>query len=257
MNKIEIMVRMSKGEKGGYLYLMRHAQTPENAGVGAKKSKDTIRGWMDDPLDDEGIEQAEEIAEWFEDKDICEIYCSDFQRTTETAQILGSELGLKVQPSYNFRPWNLGVLQELPENKFEPLMASFVENPDMKIKDGESFQTFLDRYIPSLKELMKKVEEGKNIILVGHYRSLKSAQAWFENGMGGCKVDVDVMLTDDIPIGSIMEFCWHPGDWSYRKLKYIGGEEMFEVEDAMKDARPKMMANAMKRGDYGKDESWS
>src|SRR5260221_7925238 len=248
MDRVEVMVRMCKGEEPGYLYIMRHAQTPENAGVGQKKSKDSIRGWMDDPLDEEGESQAEELAEWYEDKEIDEIYCSDFQRTTETAQIVGSELGLKINPSFNYRPWNLGDLQPLPEKKFEPLMAQFIENPDAKISGGESFQTFLDRYIPSLKELMKKVEDGKNIILVAHYRNLKSAQAWFENGMGGCEVNTDVMLTDDIPIGSIMEFCWHPGDWDYRKLKYVGGEQMFEEEDSQKDLRPTLMANALRKG---------
>ncbi len=66
------------------LYLVRHAE----------KQAD---GSRDPELTEAGTHRSEDLARWFEDKDIRDIWSSDYKRTRDTAKPSVSRLGLKLK----------------------------------------------------------------------------------------------------------------------------------------------------------------
>jgi 2,3-bisphosphoglycerate-dependent phosphoglycerate mutase len=66
------------------LYLVRHAE----------KQAD---GSRDPELTEAGTQRSENLARWFEDKDIRDIWSSDYKRTRDTAKPTLSKLGLKLK----------------------------------------------------------------------------------------------------------------------------------------------------------------
>jgi phosphohistidine phosphatase SixA len=78
------------------LYLVRHAE----------KQAD---GSRDPELTEAGTHRAENLAGWFEDKDISDIWSSDYKRTRDTAKPTVSRLGLKLNI---YDPRDLSALSE-------------------------------------------------------------------------------------------------------------------------------------------------
>jgi isoleucyl-tRNA synthetase len=70
-------------------WLMRHAQSKSNV-------TQTVSATLDpaNTLTDEGVVQAKAAAAGLKDKGITRIYCSDFTRTRQTADVVAAELGL-------------------------------------------------------------------------------------------------------------------------------------------------------------------
>lgn len=65
------------------IYLVRHAEKQTDGG-------------KDPGLTDAGIFRSEQLATWFQDKDIREIWSSDYRRSRDTAGPLLSRLGLEL-----------------------------------------------------------------------------------------------------------------------------------------------------------------
>ena len=73
----------------GKIFMVRHGDTPLN-------DADLIHGWVDTPLNEEGIAQAHKAAEALKDKEITHIVSSDLPRAKQTANILAKKLGVPV-----------------------------------------------------------------------------------------------------------------------------------------------------------------
>ena len=65
------------------IYLIRHAEKQMDGG-------------KDPGLTDSGMFRAEQLATWFQDKDIREIWSSDYRRSRDTVEPLLSRLGLEL-----------------------------------------------------------------------------------------------------------------------------------------------------------------
>jgi broad specificity phosphatase PhoE len=76
------------------LYLIRHAE----------KQPD---GSRDPVLTEAGKQRSEQLAKWFQDKDIKDIWSSDYHRTRDTVKPLLKQLGLALN---NYDPGNQSVL---------------------------------------------------------------------------------------------------------------------------------------------------
>ena len=69
---------------GSYtLYLIRHAEKEQD-------------GSRDPELTDIGVQRSEKLADWFVDKDIDDIWSSDYKRTRDTASPIVSKLGVEL-----------------------------------------------------------------------------------------------------------------------------------------------------------------
>ena len=76
---------INTSEAGGNfkIYLVRHAEKQTDGG-------------KDPGLTDVGMFRSEQLADWFQNKDIREIWSSDYRRSRETAEPLLSRLGLEL-----------------------------------------------------------------------------------------------------------------------------------------------------------------
>src|SRR5579859_4007296 len=68
--------------------LARHGETDDN------RQPLRFQGWRDTPLNDDGRRQAAELAERVAGEGIASLWSSDLIRASETAEIVGSRLGL-------------------------------------------------------------------------------------------------------------------------------------------------------------------
>ena len=97
------------GKDSGYtLYLVRHAE----------KQAD---GSRDPALTETGKKRSEQLAVWFQKKDITEIWSSDYKRTRDTARPLLTRLDLELSI---YDPGNLpGLVKELLHKKRTALIV--------------------------------------------------------------------------------------------------------------------------------------
>ena len=192
--------------KSNILFIVRHAKTKLNNDE--DKSKDRIRGWKDVPLDEEGHKQSIEIGKHFKEHNVGKIYSSDLSRAMDTAEEIGKVSGVKVTPNKSFRPWHLGTLEGEASVDVHPRLKSFVEqHPDSPVAQGESMNSFKNRFLTELKKVITEWQKGDNdIVIVTHYRGLKLIEAWLKKGnTKNDEIDEKEFLSDSTPTGSIME----------------------------------------------------
>lgn len=201
------------------IFIVRHGATDFN---GHGDSKDRLRGWLDVPLNEDGEKDAHKAGKKLKGEKIDSIYCSDLQRTRKTAEIIAEEIGAdpsQIIPSEAFRPWNLGDFQgEYTEEILED-MKKYITNPKEQTPNGESFNSFIERYLGSLGDLMDLSEEtGKSFVIVAHYRNLELAKDWSHGDLKKLLVDTNELLgSKDIPTGGILRFDWDGKAWGMER----------------------------------------
>jgi len=198
------------------LYVVRHGKTALNKGPAT--SVDTIRGWLDIPLTDEGRAEARETGEALQNAGIEFVVCSDLGRTQETAQIISGILGVaQVHADPAFRPWNLGVFTGKPSNQVLPELERYVENPDEPVPQGEPFNAFKSRVLTALEPLLEQVRAGATAALVTHFRDTKLIEAWIAAGSKpDFSIDEATFERDDAPTGSYATVeLGEDGQWEY------------------------------------------
>ena len=149
--------------------LIRHGSTHLNS----EKGGDRIRGWVDVPLDDRGIKEAEAAGRnlaLLKAKPRV-LFTSDLQRALQTAHIISKTANIPLvgQPVHGLRPWNLGHFQGMESSAIAPQMKMFLNNPGQRVPGGESFNEFSTRFISTLKGLMAKTQFRMG--LVSHHRN--------------------------------------------------------------------------------------
>lgn len=195
----------------GSVILLRHGETALNKKTGA--SSERIRGWVDVPLDKTGEKQALELGIKYGNSNVSRVYSSDFQRATKVAEHIARTANAAGKPvpliaTDSLRPWNLGVLHGKEVDKVIPLMNKCVENPDVVVPNGESFDSYRQRYLPFLAQLLQEAKQSSgNIIAVTHSRNVQLARAWDKAGRNGTDFDTDRMLDykDEVPPGQHIE----------------------------------------------------
>ena len=161
---------------------IRHGSTALNAGP----DKDRIRGWVDVPLDDKGIKEAESIG-----RELAlmkakprVLFSSDLQRAAKTAHIISQMAGIPLAPpEHGLRPWNLGHFQGVESAKIAPQMKMFVNNPGHRVPGGESFNEFRTRFFSTMRGLLAKTQFRMGII--SHHRNERLLAASEKTGWQG------------------------------------------------------------------------
>ena len=167
-------------------FILRHGETIYQA-----QKIERIYSWPEKSpikLSQKGEREIKKIAKLFKKKKIDLIYSSDIYRARQTAEILASELGLKINPirelkevdnsqdidfsqGVNFdsrlRDINFGIYQSKSKKEFYrdyPVSKRrFYQRP----KAGESWNDVKKRMVNFLKEIDKK-PKGKTILIVSH-----------------------------------------------------------------------------------------
>ena len=146
-------------------YLIRHGRDDE-----------TVRGgWSASPLTDEGIQQAEQLAEKIRTTcaaNIGMIYTSDLPRATHTAAILSASLSIPVEERPEFREVNNGILagmdNQLASEQFPGLYWNTL-GWDEPYPGGESPLLFHERISSAWHSFKKQLRDANHdVILVTH-----------------------------------------------------------------------------------------
>lgn len=161
-------------KKTALLTLVRHGETSANTGG-------VWHGSTDTPLSDRGHEQARRVGQHFGDasETYHHLYSSPLQRARNTAQAIGSELGLEVNQEPGLSEFDLGSWEGktyLELHRDYRLWDHMKEDPDFAPHGGESPRQVVDRYVGTLRRIAH-AHPGERVIVVGHGGALSMALA--------------------------------------------------------------------------------
>jgi probable phosphoglycerate mutase len=161
------------------LTLVRHGETPANLdGV--------WHGSIDTELTDRGQRQALRVARYLESRhgDATALYCSPLRRARETAEAIGSALGLAPHLDPDLREYDLGrwegkTYQELARE--HRLWHHMKRDPDFAPHGGESPRGVAVRFSEALGRIAA-AHPIQRVIVVGHGGALSLALALLLDG---------------------------------------------------------------------------
>lgn len=149
-----------------YIYIVRHGH-----------EIDGFRGgWSQLGLDDIGILQAKNIADFFKENyvnvKISSIYSSDLNRALQTATIISNAIDVPITTIKNFREVNNGELSGMPNEIASELFPNlFWKRLDweQKYPNGESPKEFYTRIKNEWELFLRTVKaNNQNVVLVTH-----------------------------------------------------------------------------------------
>jgi len=146
------------------IYILRHGECDLNA-----EQRFRCQNWRGD-LTDLGREQARKAGQWLRDKNVVQIRYSPFDRTQQTADIIGEILDLIPNVDHDLSEVNCGT--ELEERTYKEGMDAFLAvflrwiagDFDAQFPGGETFRTAFDRFARALRQIDPK----ENTMLVTH-----------------------------------------------------------------------------------------
>lgn len=146
-------------------YLVRHGQTVWN-------TQGKTQGHENSPLTELGKIQASNLSKVLRQFPIDMIYCSDLGRAIETAEIIGKELNLDINPTPFLREMGFGKWEGMTipkiKNEYPDLLYTWRHNPDKaKMLEGENLHLVKDRQDKFIDILNHKFK-NKHILLVSH-----------------------------------------------------------------------------------------
>ncbi|MDD5325109.1 MAG: histidine phosphatase family protein [Polaromonas sp.] len=144
---------------------IRHGETTWNVDT-------RIQGQLNIPLNDTGRRQAERMALALRNNPITAIYASDLARACETAQYLGSALGVAVTREEGLRERGFGEFEGKTYAEIETLLPEQAlrwrkRDPEFAPPGGESLLTLRGRVVAAAERLAAR-HPGELIALVGH-----------------------------------------------------------------------------------------
>lgn len=160
------------------LYLVRHGQTEWNV-------QHRFQGHQDSPLTEQGVRQAEWLAESMKHVHLDAIFASTSRRASHTAEIIRAEREIPIFETDDFRELNLGIWEGQTQDQAKcdspEQFDNFWNDPEAFMVDGsEMFEQVRERAVRKLIELVQQYE-GKSLMIVTHTVVVKLLMAHFEN----------------------------------------------------------------------------
>ncbi len=145
--------------------LVRHGETDFN-------KRTLIQGHTDNPLNENGLEQARQTANWFakNDPDFDVIISSTLSRAKDTAKIIASSINYTgdIEAKHGFIERNFGKLEGtlINDNFYNILYTDFSYG-------FERNEEICERVMNTLNDVVSKYK-NKNIMIVCHAHTIKS-----------------------------------------------------------------------------------
>ncbi len=164
-----------------FLVLLRHGQSEWN-------QKNIFTGFVDVSLSPQGEKEAERAKIALKKYHFDAVFCSALKRTQETARIvLGEHIPTEYICDAALNERHYGDLQG--KNKDEVRAQYGPEQVhiwrrsfDVRPPGGESLKDTCDRVIPYyIKEILPRLQKGKNILVSAHGNSLRALIKHLEN----------------------------------------------------------------------------
>jgi len=175
----------------------------EAHGTTFDNEKHLSSGHFDIELSPLGVKQAKEMGERCKDQEFAAIFCSDLQRSYQTAEIaFGNRF--PIIKDKRLRECDYGDLTQHPTEEIEPMKVDYITKP---FPNGESYEQTFERMKEFLDNLKKNYdnppsgEGSKRIMIIGHRATQYGLEHWI-NG---------VSMQDAVTA----PFKWQPG-WEYK-----------------------------------------
>lgn len=157
-------------QKTTRIYMVRHGATKLS-------SEDRFAGAVDVELSEEGIFQAERLAERLADDDMKAVYCSPMTRTVQTATILASPHQLALIQKNGLREINHGHWEGMRradvEAQFPEEYSAWEEDPlTFAPEGGEAGVNVIARALPVIRQIVLE-HRGQNVLVVSHKATLR------------------------------------------------------------------------------------
>jgi|SRR5579884_1132454 len=154
------------------LLLARHGQTDDNL------EPIHVQGFTDTPLNAVGRRQAHELAERVAERGIASLWTSDLSRAAETADIVGTRIGLVPRPDPRLREgdrgdWEGRLFIDIAREEPERYAAWRRGGAGFRFPGGESLQEHSDRVAAALREIRASGELPALVIC--HRGSIRAA----------------------------------------------------------------------------------
>ena len=184
------------------LILLRHLKSEWNL-------ENKFTGWTDVSLSEEGINNAESVAESLKGIDIDIVYTSPLKRNRNTVSLIlnlldKNDLPVMVDESLNERHY--GDLQGLNKDKVkeeygEEQVQQWRRGWDQAPPGGESLKDVFNRVVPYYENNIKTdLKSGKNVLIVASHNSLRALVKYLEN------IPDDEIISLEIPTGTKREY---------------------------------------------------
>lgn len=179
------------------LVLLRHGESQWNL-------ENRFTGWVDVPLSDRGIKEAELAGEKLRSYKFDQGYCSKLKRAIDTLKIVLEKIGqvnLPVEYDTALNERHYGDLQGLNKaetaKKFgDEQVKIWRRSYDVPPPNGESLADTAARVLPYWRfKIFPDVRSGKNVLVVAHGNSLRSLVMHLD------KLTKDQVLELNIPTG--------------------------------------------------------
>ena len=168
------------------IYFIRHGETDYN-------KQGRVQGWLDVPLNETGILQAEKASEKLKNYSFDLIVSSPLIRAKTTAEKINKYHNVEIKLDSRLREYNVGSRQgELFTEREKQFFIESLINP--KEYGAETYDEFRDRVILAIKEIQNL---NKNVLIVSHggvYRVILRYLSNIENleekvvPLGNCEV---------------------------------------------------------------------
>lgn len=193
----------------GKLILVRHGHTCLNI----PGRDERLRGWLDLPLDQQGLDEAAQTAERLADYPVDAIFSSDLRRARQTAEVLRRRVRApRVNCTPDLRPWNLGVFCGQRVHDLLPFLNLLNQRPEIAAPSGESFYQFYGRYSHRLRALLTMASNTSGcIVAVTHVRNVLATPTVIVHG------DADhIPVRGGPPTGTLLVVEQVLGTWKIR-----------------------------------------
>lgn len=155
------------------ILLVRHGQDEDN-------EQRIMNGRRDNPLTELGKQQATEAGKNIASTEITAIYSSPLKRAKETAEIISSHHGLKVETDNRLLERDFGVVTGLPSSVIKLYCKNTIETgKNIYILDGRGVERFQEVYrrAKSFIAEVKIKHQNETIVIVCHNDIAKMIQA--------------------------------------------------------------------------------
>jgi 2,3-bisphosphoglycerate-dependent phosphoglycerate mutase len=165
-----------------YLVLLRHGQSAWNL-------ENRFTGWIDVPLSENGIKEAEAAAEKLIHFKFDNAFTSALQRAQHTLRIVLEKTNQTAVPviadqALNERMYGdlQGMNKDEARKKFgEEQVKIWRRSYDIAPPNGESLKDTANRVIPYFeKNILPLLQQGKNVLIVAHGNSLRALVMYLE-----------------------------------------------------------------------------
>ncbi|MDL2301509.1 histidine phosphatase family protein [Lachnospiraceae bacterium OttesenSCG-928-D06] len=163
------------------IHLYRHGETQWN-------SKGMIQGQTDTSLNENGLNQAKELAKRVKASGIVvpRIYTSPQKRAKNTADAIAEILGVPCVSKDGLKEICFGLWEgktwEEVEKEYGAAFQTWYHNRRYQCTpEGESYQMLLERVVDSMKEIVAENANESDVIIVAHSAVILTLQSWLND----------------------------------------------------------------------------